>query len=683
MDILNFLNYSATEEDTYAFVITDILRIRAQKTPDEIAYIFLKDGEDDSEQLTYRELYNAAVSIGASILTKGKKGDRALMFFPAGLDFVKSLYACFYAGVIAVPAYPPRKNRSLDRIKAIVKDSDSGLILTTENIFASLIKNFNDVDELKAMQWLAVDVDFPAQENEDVFELAKPEDVALLQYTSGSTGMPKGVMVTHSNITRDSEFISKSFGFSKGSVGVTWLPSFHDMGLIGQIFQQLYFGCPCVFMPPVAFLQKPIRWLRAIQKYGGTMGGAPNFAYDHLVDNTTAEERKGLDLSCMKTLYCGAEPIRKETFDRFEEIYKDYGFKTEMWYPCYGMAETTLITAGPVALQKPYYKAFSFSKLEQNILDPNPKTKTDTKYFVSVGKTWLDVVVKIINPETMGHCKKDEIGELWVSGSHVAKGYWNMPQGLDDPFKAFTKDTNEGPFLRTGDLGFYYDNELFISGRLKDMVIIMGRNYYPQDIELAIESCHAAIRPNCSAAFSVEINGVEKLAVVAELERTAIRNADINAICDTMREAVYDEFELEVYGIELLRTASIPKTSSGKIQRKASKEGFVNMELNAVGRSVLDDVPDNNNEMNEVNIVSIQSWLIAWLSVNLKIGIEKIHPGRSVVAYGLNSLKAVVLRNDFLEAFDLDFPPYLFFQKMTIEEMAIKAFDMIQEKLDD
>lgn len=386
MSLDNFIHDSITEQDTYHHTLPEILQSRAVHTPGETAYIFLRDGEDDEERITYRELDQAARAIAGKLAESSGRGERALMLFPPGLEFVKALYGCFYAGIIAVPAYAPRKNRSLERIKTLVVDSGATVVLCIADIFQSFERSFSDLEELKGLRWVLVEDCLTTVNDRSANpELPQPKDVALLQYTSGSTGKPKGVMVTHRNILRNAMFIRTSFSLSRKSVSVTWLPSFHDMGLIDGIIEPVFNGCPGIVIPPVAFIQKPLRWLKAIAKYKGTHGGAPNFAFDHCVDGIPEAEREGLDLSSLSTLYCGAEPIRKSTFARFIETYKDYGFNTSMLYPCYGMAETTLIISGPSADRGPIYLCISGDALEQNRIRKATESDTDTRYLVGVG----------------------------------------------------------------------------------------------------------------------------------------------------------------------------------------------------------------------------------------------------------------------------------------------------------
>jgi acyl-CoA synthetase (AMP-forming)/AMP-acid ligase II len=679
MALDNFLSGNIQEQDTYAHTLIDILKLRAQKTPNKIAYIYLLDGENEEVFTTYNELDRKARIIATSLFRADMKGERALMLYPPGPEFIFALYGCFYAGVIAVPAYPPRKNKSIERILTIVGDSGAKMTLTTRQVIYNMERNSSEFEELNHLKWLVTDeIDWdsdPAPELPDI----TPELLAYLQYTSGSTGHPKGAMVSHTNIMRSLEYIRRSFELSKDSVSVSWLPVFHDMGLVAHVFQPVNCGFLGVIMPPVSFLQKPVRWLKAITKYKATFCGAPNFAYDLCVDNSAIEDRKDLNLSSLKTLYNGAEPVRKSTLERFVSAFQPYGFRLEMFYPCYGMAETTLIISGGFAKEKPFILPVSGNGLEKHKVIPVIEDDKSASTLVSVGFPWIDTVVKIVNPKITRYCPENEVGEIWVSGSIVTNGYWNRREETESIFHAHTLDSGEGPFLRTGDLGFFYDNQLFISGRLKDLIIIHGRNYYPQDLEYTVETCHPAIRPNCTAAFAVDVDEEEKVVIVAEVEREYLRNLDVKGLCGTIRQAVSEEFEIDVYAVQLLRTASIPKTSSGKIQRSACKKSFLENTLNVVGSSILKTREYPKDTFEDHPTGSILEWLTSWMSTKFKIDRNSIDVQKPITAYGLTSMKAVELQKHFLDTYRINFPPYLFFDRISIKELAEKAEKLINE----
>ncbi|HLN52359.1 MAG TPA: AMP-binding protein [Lentimicrobium sp.] len=675
-------NDSQTGKDRYCY-ITDILRIHAESNPEKTAYIYLRDGENDEEKITFRELYNSSLNIAVKLKELGAEGERILMLFPPGMEFIKAIFGCFLAGAIAVPAYPPRKNRSLDRIKTLAVDSQTAFVISTADIYSSTERSFADLSELRKLTWIIPDVYGNGHElNNELqahgLKVIQPYDIAFLQYTSGSTGNPKGVMVTHKNLVSNLEFLKQTFSLTKETVSVSWLPTFHDMGLIEGMMGALYNGCTGILMPPVAFIQKPVRWIKAFNKYRGTHGGAPNFAFDFLVENVTHEEREGLDLSCIDTIYCGAEPIRKTTFDRFIDTYSEYGLNSRSLCPTYGMAETTLIISGPGAQRGPVYLHVASSALEQNKIVHVPESDPDCKALVGVGHPWIDAEIRIINPDTTIPVNPDEVGEIWVYGSIVAAGYWNKHEITAETFKAVVKGEEESGkyWLRTGDLGFIYNNELFITGRMKDLIILYGKNYYPQDFEFTAEKSHPAIRPSAIAAFSIDVQNTEKLVIVCEIERTQLRNLDTEKVCNSIRNSISDEFEQQVYAIQLLRTASIPKTSSGKIQRRACKQGFLNKTLDVISESVIGETVSHI----KIESSTVEAWLIIWVNQNLGVPFEKIDVMKAISDYGLNSLKAVQLQQDFLKQYRINVPPYIYFEKMSLKDLSQKAYERVNEK---
>ena len=562
--------------------VVELLCFRALHQPKQQAYTFLVDGETEEANLTYEELDRRARAIGAELQSNGATGECALLLYPPGLDYIAAFFGSLYAGVIAVPAYPPRRNRPMPRLQAIVADSQTTLVLTTAQILSDIERRFAHAPDLKALSCLVTDTISGTLAEEWRDESVKRDTLAFLQYTSGSTGMPKGVMVSHGNLLHNSARIQNCFEHTPDSRGLVWLPPYHDMGLIGGILQPLFSGFPMTLIPPVAFLQKPFRWLRAISHYKATTSGGPNFAYDLCVDKITDEQRATLDLSSWDVAFNGAEPIRHETLQRFVATFEPCGFRREAFYPCYGMAEATLIVSGGKKTAPPVTQTLQKTALEQNRVTE----KEGIRRLVGCGKAVLDQKIVIVEPESKTECPPDRIGEIWVSGPSVTRGYWNRIEETEQTFRAYL-DTGEGSFLRTGDLGFIRDGELFVTGRLKDVIIIRGLNHYPQDIERTVEKSHQAVRPNCAAAFSVEVLGSERLIVVAEVERCFRRNLDVEAVISEIRLDVAAQHALQVYAVLLLRTGRIPKTSSGKIQRRACRTGFLEGTLDAVGQSVI------------------------------------------------------------------------------------------------
>ncbi|WP_424102088.1 AMP-binding protein [Moorena producens] len=548
--------------------------------PEQRAYIFLQSGETESGSFTYGELDRQARAIAAHL--QSMQGERALLLYPSGLEFISAFMGCLYAGVVAVPVYPPRRNQKLSRLLSIVNDAQADVALTTTSILADIEQRWEEEAELAQLTLVATDT-IVADSQEFAPLSVKQSSLAFLQYTSGSTGKPKGVMVSHGNIIHNQQMIHQAFGHSEQSIVVGWLPLFHDMGLIGNVLQPMYLGIPCILMPPVAFLQKPIRWLKAISKYRATTSGGPNFAYDLCLKKIQPEQLASLDLSSWDLAYSGAEPVRAETLKQFGQKFANCGFNYSAFYPCYGMAETTLFATGGNKNNLPVIQGVKAAEHEQNLIVESEISSDESRRLVGVGHPHLDTTVIIVNPESLTPSEPGQVGEIWVRGGSVTSGYWNRPQATQETFQGYLKDSGEGPFLRTGDLGFFSNGELFFTGRLKDLIIIRGRNHYPQDIELTVENSHPSLRSHGCAAFSVERHGEERLVVACEVERTYLRKLNTEEVVSAVRHGIWMQHELKVYGVLLLKTGSIPKTSSGKIQRHACRQDWRDKQLNLVG----------------------------------------------------------------------------------------------------
>jgi acyl-CoA synthetase (AMP-forming)/AMP-acid ligase II len=551
-----------------------ILRYRSQHQPAQIAYRFLDFTTENHPQISYAELDRMARSISIKISAVIAPGERVLLLYPPGLDFVAAFFGCLYAGVIAVPAYPPRQNQNLLRLQSIIDNSQPSLVLTT----SSLLSNWTTAPELEHLLWIATNVTDPNIEEEWIPPKVSATDIAFLQYTSGSTGTPKGVMVSHGNLMHNSLLIHRYFGHSSDSRGVIWLPLYHDMGLIGGVLQPLYGGFPVTLMSALDFLQKPLRWLQSISQEGATTSGAPNFAYELCVRKIKPEQLADLDLSSWSLAFTGAEPVRAETIDSFSQKFAACGFRKEAFYPCYGMAETTLIATGGDHQRLPTVQQVDSLALEQHRVKPS--SHPSARSLVSCGQC-VGQKISIVDPQTLSALSQNQVGEVWVLGASVAQGYWQQSALTATTFCAYTSDSS-GPFLRTGDLGFINDGELYITGRIKDVIIVRGQNHYPQDIELTVERSHPALKPWGGAAFALERTDGERLVVVYEVERSYLRQLPATEIIDCIRRAVVAEHGITVCGVALLKTGSIPKTSSGKIQRYACREGFLKGSLSVV-----------------------------------------------------------------------------------------------------
>ncbi len=566
----------------------DLLQWRARQTPKQQAYTFLVDGDADAVHLTYEELDHRARAIGARLQSMGAAGERALLLYPPGLDYIAAFFGCMYAGVIAVPAYPPQRKRTLPRLQSILENSQSRFALTTVQIHAHvqrLCSQDPGLEDLRKPHWFITEM--PAGEDETGWRMPEIDGgtLAFLQYTSGSTGTPKGVMVSHGNLLDNERMIAQAFDHTARTIVLGWLPLYHDMGLIGNVLQPLYLGVPCVLMSPTHFLQQPFRWLAAISRYRATTSGGPNFAYDLCVRHTTAEQRASLDLSCWTVAFNGAEPIHPGTLERFTQSFNGSGFRREAFYPCYGLAEATLLVSGGDRTIPPMLRSIQKAELQQHRILMPTEPHEETQALVGCGHARLEQQICIVNPESLRICPAGHVGEVWVKGPSIAQGYWNRPEETAQTFEGYTSDTSEGPFLRTGDLGFMEDDELFITGRLKDLIIIRGRNHYPHDIELTAQWSHPSLRPEGGAAFSIERHDGEQLVVVHEVE--ARRSSfDGEAVIAAIRQAVAEQHEVQVYAVVLIKPGTLPKTSSGKVQRHRCRSQFLAGELSEVVRNV-------------------------------------------------------------------------------------------------
>ena len=551
--------------------IIEILQQRSRSQPDNTAYIFLQDGEDKEIRLTYQELETKAKAIALELQQRVSSGSRVLLVYPynAGLEFIVAFFGCLYAGVIAVPCHPPQNRLTAIEVETRLVSAEAEIVLTESSLFKKLQTQLSQSNPnlqcLNTDKVNSVGSDYTTPKID-------PDDLAFLQYTSGSTGEPKGVMITHRCLLQNQEMLRLAFGHTKESIGVSWLPLFHDMGLIGHVIQPVYLGICCVMMSPISFVQKPVRWLQAISKYKATTSGAPNFAYDLLCDRVKEEQIKQLDLSSWKVAFSGAEPVQKDTLNRFSLKFADCGFKKHSFYSCYGMAEATLMITGGDRDKFPNIKHLDKAALEQG---KAIETKSPTTV-VSAGYPWLDGKIAIVDPESLIECRDNEVGEIWFSGSSVGKGYWQLPEKTRQTFQA---SLNGDTYLRTGDLGFVSNGELYITGRMKDVLVFWGLNYYPQQIEHTVEQCHPGLKANCSAAFAVEVDGKPKLVIVQEIERSYRRSIVLDEVVEKVRWSIFEQHLIDVYAIVLVKPGRMPKTSSGKVQRSACKEQFLTNRL--------------------------------------------------------------------------------------------------------
>lgn len=559
--------------------LLELLQHRALHQGDDVGFRFVVDGERETIEWTYADVDRKARAIAASLQSLDLEGERALLLYPSGLDFLAAFFGCLYAGVTAVPAYPPRRNRNMARIDAIANDAQAKIALTTTDVLERVQTMIGDTPALQQLRWRATD-----QWNDEWANSWRRPDVhgetlAFLQYTSGSTGTPKGVMLSHANLMHNSAMIAYAFEHTRSGNGCFWLPLYHDMGLIGGILQPLYMGKANTLFSPTHFLQKPVRWLQIVSQSGATISGGPNFAYDLCAEKVTAEQKATLDLSRWTLAFNGAEPVRAETIDRFSAAFAECGFKREAFYPCYGLAEATLIVTGGFKQNPPVVHSFDVASLEKNLVVKTESATEGSRMLVGSGGNLLDQQIVIADPDTFADQGNGRVGEIWVSGPSVAQGYWKREELTQQVFQARLED-GRGPFLRTGDLGFLLDGELFVTGRLKDLIIIRGVNHYPHDIEDTVQSAHSDVVPGGGAAIVVGNEGDEQLVIVQETVRR--RDLDFAEITQAIRKKVALVHDIPVSAVVLIKVSSIPKTSSGKIQRHACRDGYLAGTLAAV-----------------------------------------------------------------------------------------------------
>lgn len=569
--------------DLQVNTMVDLLVHQAVERQDATACVFLDD-QGHEIAVTYTQLDRRARAIAAELQQRASRGDRVLLVFPAGIEFISAFFGCLYAGVVAVPATYPKRRRPLPRMNRIAADCGAHLVLTTTQTLETI--DIQQVDpEVGHLDWIATDTIDSEMDCHWNAPDVEETDLAFLQYTSGSTSDPKGVMVSHGNLLSNLSVIRQAFGIGEvesdhlSQTGVFWLPAYHDMGLIGGILTPLYVGGRSVLMSPTSFLQRPIRWLRAIDQYQATISGAPNFAYQLCVSRTTAEERASLDLSLWRLAFCGAEPIRAETIMQFTETFAPHGFQPESLYPCYGLAESTLLAAGPKFDEKPTVVKFNRQAIAVHRVElANGEPAEQVQELVGCGPAVLDHELVIVDTESGVPVRESQIGEILLQGPSVAQGYWNRPELTKEVFGRKVSG-RDGDFLQTGDLGFVRNDELFVTGRAKDVIIIRGRNHYPQDIEQTVEAVHPAIL--LGAAFGVAVEGDERLVVVHQVDRQA-RGKDWKQVISQIRSAIVTHHELDPYAIILIRQISLPITSSGKVQRNLCREQYLGGQLKIV-----------------------------------------------------------------------------------------------------
>lgn len=595
--------------------MTDLLRARADAHPDCVAYTFLESGEHAGHSLAWAAVDTRSRALGAAIAARVEPGARVLIMLPPGIDFAPALFGVLYAGAAAIPTYPPsgaRADRTSTRVRGMVADAGVTLVVSCSALYARREMLESMIPELAGVPWLDIEGvdDNVAEAWRD--PMTPSSAIALLQYTSGSTATPRGVMVSHGNLLHNLALSARLAAYGSDSVSVSWLPVNHDMGLINGVMQGVYSGCPTIQMAPAAFLQRPARWLQAISRFGATHSGGPNFAYDLCARRVSDDDRESLDLSSWRLAYNASEPVRRSTMEHFMRIFGQCGFRWTSFRPGYGLAESTLVVTGDFAGSPPV-----FHSAGQEPGGGSDAARKPSAPWVSSGVSTGAMRIRIVDPVTF-RCQTDgQIGEIWVAGDSVALGYWNKPRDSAATFRAFIAGTHEGavpgeadgPYLRTGDLGCISHGHLFVTGRIKDVLIVRGLKHYPHDIEATAERSHPALRPGCCAAFAVEREGEERVAMVAEIEPRFMSAAEAAAgthAISAIRHAVAEAHQVSLHAVALVAAGALPKTTSGKLQRFLCRDGFLDGTLGAIAAWQSDTVNLQTPSAIELGLTTVE-----------------------------------------------------------------------------
>ena len=641
--------------------LLDLMRRRAERYRDNVAFDYCHYspvGEEHS-RLTFHELDIRARAIASTLQRQGAAGERVLVLCPSGLDFIAGFFGCIYAGAVAVPVHPPVRNRVIGRVASIVADAQAGFVVATAGLEAELKGAVDDLAGGSSLRWCAADAVIPAAAAQWVVPDVDASATALVQYTSGSTSSPKGVVVTHRNLLHNLDAIRGAWGRGHdNAISVFWLPLHHDMGLIGSILEALYVGCTSFLMLPEAFIERPMRWLEALSRHRGTITAAPNFAYELCVERSSEEECAALDLSNWSTAMCGAEPVHAATLQRFADAFRPAGFRPEAFNPVYGLAEATLLVSGAPDWDVPVVRHVDGVALREHHVVNVPPEHPAAAPFVGCGRAQRGHEIVIVDPGTRRPCAADEVGEIWLAGGSIAEGYWGRPAETQQTFSAYLADTGRGPFLRSGDLGFQLDGELFIAGRLKDLIVIRGRNYYPEDIEAAVQDSHPALLRGRGAAFSImpRSSSAEQLVIVQEVDRNQMCDVDgdevVSEVIAAIRTAIIEHHQIQPYAIVLVQPSRIPTTSSGKIRRSRCRQRFLDGDLEVFAEWHAPSAPDPHPAGLPGDAApagagrgagEIAAWFVSQLAQELVLSPTEIDTSVPFAHYGLDSVHAIRL----------------------------------------
>lgn len=654
--------------------LLDMLASRSELFADRVAFRFLEN-DFDSSTITYHQLDQSARRIAAALQERFEPGTSAALVFPPGLDFIKAFFGCVYAGMVSIPAtYPKPRRRPSARLSVIVDDARPAAILTTQRVFETL-GDSRASDALNRTAWLSIDeleASSPASWQDPEI---KEDDIAFLQYTSGSTKNPRGVEVSYENITHNLEMIRQGFALSHATshgeveVGVSWLPAYHDMGLIGGILESLYVGGATILMSPLSFLQRPQRWLQAISDHRAVVSGGPNFAYELCVRKIQPKDLQGVDLSTWRVAFSGAEPIRAETLRRFSDAFGSYGFSDSAFYPCYGLAEATLLVTGgqgPGKVKKCSVKATALQENGRAVaVAPDTNPGEPSIELVGCGRPLLGEEVLIVDANTRLPCADGAVGEIWIRGRNVARGYRNHSPESGKTFSGQLANSRKDMFLRSGDLGFMREGSLFVTGRLKELLIIRGRNHYPHDFEATVQRSHEKLIPGGGAAFLIDRQGDDLLVLVQEVDRATSPSQRELMIRD-IRRNLTAEHDVFVHEVILIRSGKLPRTTSGKVRYADVKRQYLDDDLGVISRwsfaqkEIRSEGPNAADRLahssdlkqllqipkiddRETLAEEIQARLMTCLRQIAEAPVDDLDPHRTFTDFGLDSLSAVEL----------------------------------------
>ncbi|MEQ1564261.1 MAG: AMP-binding protein [Myxococcota bacterium] len=670
-----------------------LLRHRGASSPDRVGYTFLTPAGGDSSALTAHDRTwgqldrrARAVAAGLAAARPSVRGERALMMFDEGLEYLDALYGCMYADVLAVPVHPPdprRLQRTLPRLLTVAKDAGVAFVLTTRALRDAIGPALG---ELGPVEWLCVDeLDERAAERW-VDPGVRADDIAYLQYTSGSTATPKGVMVSHRNLLHQLSDFDLGYDHTPDSVIVSWLPATHDLGLVYGRFMAPFIGCRCVFLSPTTFMQRPARWMEVMSRYRGTHSPSPNFGYE--IAARKVEDPAALDLSSVRVLLNGAEPIRQESEELFVEVFAPAGLPRSAVTHAMGMSEATAkIMTEPPDRSPPKFAHIDGAAYERNQVVLVPRGAPNSRTVASNGFTSGDTVVAIVDPDTLARLPEGRVGEMWVKGGTVAQGYFRNSEATEATFRARTSD-GDGPYLRTGDLAFVLDREVYLCGRLKDVIIIRGQNLHPQDLEWTVASAHPALRPNCAAAFGVPSEAGEQLVLVSEVyEEQAL---EPEAVFGAVRQAL-SEHGVAARAIVLLPARGLPKTSSGKIQRTLARKLFLGGALPTLHRwdasAALAPPPPPQDLLAKVlaatgrrRVAVLADHVRDLASALLGVSASDIDTDRPFGELGIDSVTAVEMVERLARELRLDLPGTILFDWPTIDRL---SKHLVEDRLGD